>query len=279
MKKILILPDVHGRSFWKESIDKFLDEFPMEKEENKDNKIIFLGDYIDPYVWHDHVTEEEAYNNLFELLGKVVDLNAKYANSVIMLLGNHDLHYIYDTGEDCRVDYNRFPHYRKIFQTLIESKQIQLAYATTMQENSGMNWLFSHAGIQLGWLQHTMKVHGAEMNDITASSVADWLNTHMQDIMKQLAEVSYHRGGYDRYGSCLWADLHEMMGNNMISIHSDQLQHGRVNQVFAHTYSEEPYIDEETGIYMIDTGFSSYLLDENDKLQVYTKGSRYTYGS
>lgn len=33
---ILIIPDVHGRTFWKYAIDKY-------------DKVIFLGDYLDPY--------------------------------------------------------------------------------------------------------------------------------------------------------------------------------------------------------------------------------------
>ena len=42
--EVLIFPDVHGRKFWKDAISKF------PKEEYPDLKIVFLGDYIDPYV-------------------------------------------------------------------------------------------------------------------------------------------------------------------------------------------------------------------------------------
>ena len=37
--KILIIPDIHGRSFWIEPCSH-IDEF---------DKVIFLGDYHDPY--------------------------------------------------------------------------------------------------------------------------------------------------------------------------------------------------------------------------------------
>lgn len=37
--KLLILPDIHGRVFWKE---------PCQNIEDYD-KVIFLGDYLDPY--------------------------------------------------------------------------------------------------------------------------------------------------------------------------------------------------------------------------------------
>lgn len=39
--KILIIPDVHGRTFWKYAIDNI----------DKYDKVIFLGDYLDPYFW------------------------------------------------------------------------------------------------------------------------------------------------------------------------------------------------------------------------------------
>ena len=34
---MIIIPDVHGRVFWKEIV------------KNSEDKIIFLGDYVDPY--------------------------------------------------------------------------------------------------------------------------------------------------------------------------------------------------------------------------------------
>ena len=41
MEEIIIIPDVHGRTFWREAIEKY---------RNKENtQIIFLGDYLDPY--------------------------------------------------------------------------------------------------------------------------------------------------------------------------------------------------------------------------------------
>ena len=40
---VLVIPDVHGRKFWKEAINKF------SKDIYPDLNIIFLGDYVDPY--------------------------------------------------------------------------------------------------------------------------------------------------------------------------------------------------------------------------------------
>ena len=78
MKKgILIIPDVHGRDFWKEAVDN-----------NKYDKIIFLGDYADPYDF-EGITDEVTIENL----KSIIAYKQQNPNKVILLLGNHDLHY------------------------------------------------------------------------------------------------------------------------------------------------------------------------------------------
>ena len=49
-KKILIIPDVHGRTFWKSAV-----------ESGDYEKIVFLGDYTDPYEM-EGITNREALN-------------------------------------------------------------------------------------------------------------------------------------------------------------------------------------------------------------------------
>lgn len=41
MSKILIVPDVHGRKFWHKAKEMI----------NSVDKVVFLGDYLDPYPW------------------------------------------------------------------------------------------------------------------------------------------------------------------------------------------------------------------------------------
>ena len=46
--KILVIPDIHGRCFWRlhvNNIDKY-------------DKVVFLGDYVDPYG-PENITEED----------------------------------------------------------------------------------------------------------------------------------------------------------------------------------------------------------------------------
>ena len=54
---VLIIPDVHGREFWKEGIEK-----------RKQNElIIFLGDYTDPYP-HEGIKHEVIPDMLEDIL-------------------------------------------------------------------------------------------------------------------------------------------------------------------------------------------------------------------
>ena len=92
MSEILILGDIHGRSFWKEPCN------------NWTGKIIFLGDYHDPYG--EYIVEApdkvESLTNLKELVAFVLNiLNFSY---VICILGNHELPYFNGNGK-CRFDY------------------------------------------------------------------------------------------------------------------------------------------------------------------------------
>ena len=77
MSKILILGDIHGRSFWKEPCN------------NWEGKIVFLGDYHDPYG--EYVGEEPNKDESLVNLGELVEFveNKRHTSDVICLLGNH----------------------------------------------------------------------------------------------------------------------------------------------------------------------------------------------
>ena len=55
---ILIIGDVHGREFWKDAVAKYADEC---------DKIIFLGDYLDPYPW-ENITRKQAIWNFEDII-------------------------------------------------------------------------------------------------------------------------------------------------------------------------------------------------------------------
>ena len=87
--KILVLPDIHGRRFWKK---------PCENIEDYD-KVIFLGDYLDPYDF-EGITVIDAIKNFKE----IIEFKKNNVDKVILLLGNHDMPYFSS-------DYYFFSHY------------------------------------------------------------------------------------------------------------------------------------------------------------------------
>lgn len=72
--KIIIVPDVHGRDFWREPCYERYDEF---------DKIIFLGDYLD------HYSGESTYEHDIDTLIDVIGFKKTYSDKVILLIGNH----------------------------------------------------------------------------------------------------------------------------------------------------------------------------------------------
>lgn len=77
--KLIICGDIHGRSFWKNGLKHF--------NENPDSKMIFLGDYLDPYTRYEGITQEEALENFKQIL----EFAQANKNRVILLIGNHKI--------------------------------------------------------------------------------------------------------------------------------------------------------------------------------------------
>lgn len=73
---IAICSDCHGRQFWKDVIPR-KDEF---------EKIIFLGDYLDPYGF-EGVSNLNALDNFKEIL----EFKKENIDKVVLLIGNHKM--------------------------------------------------------------------------------------------------------------------------------------------------------------------------------------------
>lgn len=205
--QILIVPDVHGREFWKRSI-------------SGDYKaIVFLGDYLDPYSV-DQVYGADALNCLIE----IVNLKKMFPDKVHLLLGNHDIPYfqpdIFIPGP--RHDWNIHARAEKVF------KENRKLFEVAWQEGS---YLFSHAGITRGWL--TQNGWGGQIP--FPESVAEWLdNMSYGEIgLGQLAQCGEPRWGDYEYGSPLWADWMELLEDQVTG--KGPLLPGGLFQVVGHS--------------------------------------------
>ena len=144
MSKILILPDIHGRDFWKEPC-QHIDEF---------DKVICLGDYHDPYPFQ--VGKDTSRHMLRD---EFVPFVEAHKDKFICLYGNHDCNYIYDVSAD------RYDKYHALeIERLLAKLDLQLIYKQD-------GYLFSHSGVLPFWLESNGLTLD-DLNNIEASNPA-----------------------------------------------------------------------------------------------------------
>lgn len=128
--KTVILGDIHGRDCWKQII---VDEQP--------DRVIFIGDYFDSY--DNYTAAEQMWN--FE---QIINLKLSGKTEVIMLIGNHDYHYMRGVTED----YSGYQYgARPAIEQLLEDNKHHLQMCYRMGE-----FLFSHAGVSSEWLDNNI---------------------------------------------------------------------------------------------------------------------------
>ena len=77
MGKILLLYDTHGRPFWRDAVEKHMEECEY---------VLFGGDYLDPYQDEEEsVTIKESMKSLDD----IIELKQNNMEKVVLLLGNH----------------------------------------------------------------------------------------------------------------------------------------------------------------------------------------------
>lgn len=184
--KILIIPDIHGRDFYKEAVSEAI-RFDIE--------IVCLGDYLDPYWW-----DELHEDGVFEPLQELVRVKKSRPDKTHLLIGNHDSSYFY-RREMCRTRYDmdNAPIYSNYFRT--NSMLFDLFYDTVIAEK---RFLFSHAGVTKTWLSN-IYVSGDSIDDKLT-----WLKEHFNEFRKDLTRTAIwehlFRIGchYTTFRRCCW---------------------------------------------------------------------------
>lgn len=142
--KTLVISDVHGETFWQKIVNR----------ENPD-LTIFLGDYLDSF----NISPFQQFDNLNNILS-FKESEEKAGRKVILLLGNHDVHYVYN---DSQLRCTGYKSKTSLLcnRLLFDNKsKFQICYQLD-------NILFSHAGISSKWLQ---------LMDYDNSPISDFLN-------------------------------------------------------------------------------------------------------
>src|SRR5680860_961355 len=184
--KLVAIGDLHGESCW-QAID--FDRY---------DRIVFLGDYVDsPY---------QSEKGILENFNAVIQFKKSLPEKVILILGNHDIHYLHYPKYSC----SGFDPLLQVPLTDIYNNNYDLFQVAYQIQNH----LFSHAGISFPWyekfqlfLENTSL--NKELEDL--DSLAEIFNavekSSHRDILHQ---VGVRRGGTEEYGGMTWADRQEL---------------------------------------------------------------------
>lgn len=163
MRQYNVIGDIHGRTSWKSLV--------IEEAVN-----IFVGDYFDPY--DGSITLDEMTKNFLD----IIEYRKNHPNT-ILLLGNHDLHYIY--GEES----TRFMRYAQGDIKKLILDNIDYFYGIAYSIGKGI--LVSHAGVTTTWLKNS-KYAGIE-------SDAEMIEEHVNGLF------------WEGYGEVNWQGAQKFM--------------------------------------------------------------------
>lgn len=201
--KILIVPDVHGREFWKEPVKTVL--------ENSDAEIVFLGDYLDPYPDEfdadyelDFQASVEYLQTAIDRFKEIIELKKQYPDRITLLLGNHDCTYAISKDIcQCRTDYLHFADIKNLF-----GENRELFQLAKEEDINGKHFIFSHAGMLREYFSwYLSDVNWEVVNPVlylnNAWAVGDY------NVLDKLGVYDKYRGPCfgNKYGSPIWSDI------------------------------------------------------------------------
>lgn len=155
-EKILVLGDIHGRTCWKDIIER----------ENPD-LTVFLGDYVSS---HDGISGKDQIFNLFNIL----EYKESNPDKVILLRGNHDTQHLGYYWADCsgrNIEVLKWMSQPEIKEKFL--KNTQWMYVVE-------NYLLSHAGVSEEWLKY-YNINFDDINDLEPSEAFGFTPSKMSD--------------------------------------------------------------------------------------------------
>lgn len=200
-----LIGDIHGRNAWRQLV-------------RIDMINIFLGDYLDPYDRDDLQADSTEYDNLRD----IIRFKQQHPET-ILLLGNHDLHYLWDEH------YSRYndEHAERYAQLIREHLHLfQAAYAI------GDRVLVTHAGVTRPWLQLAGISHlqsASQFAEAICRCMSDEGSRHLFSV-----ESTFHPDDYcgtSPTASPIWVRPHTLLDYGALTNH-----HGdTIYQVVGHT--------------------------------------------
>lgn len=226
--KVLVIGDVHGRDSW---------EKPCELLIEKVDHIVFLGDYVD--TREGISPAEQKYN-----LQNIIAFANKYSNKVHLLLGNHDLHYMFDRLDFRGSGYE--PYARWDYLELYRTYEFKMCVEIN-------DIIFVHAGITSEWYDEWAWkiIEKATDFNMPVENMSDILNVGLKLYPLSYTWVGSLRGGLDPTGGPTWADYKELVSSPIVNR----------TQVVGHTQVDEVHIVDSfhnSKLVFCDTGLEEF---------------------
>lgn len=127
--RVLIIPDVHGRTLWKEHV----------KEEH--DLCVFLGDYFDSW-------DETAASQIANFR-EIMEYKKANKDKTKCLIGNHDHHYI----RGCNGGTSGYQKVHAVDIQLVMEEFMDELQAAYILRHETSNILFTHAGVSKSFLK------------------------------------------------------------------------------------------------------------------------------
>lgn len=215
--KTVILGDIHGTNYW-QTIINF----------EKPDRVVFVGDYFDSF----DIPYDKQIDNFLDL----IEYKEKSGGEVILLIGNHDYHYLPYINDTYTSGYQS--KYAHLIKHTVEKNlhHLQIAYQFD-------DFLITHAGVS----EEFMDTNFDKWSEET-------IVEHLNDLFKYKPNKFLFNGldpyGDDTYQTPIWIRPRSLMRANNTS----ELKR-RYVQVVGHTQVKE--IDTKGGA----TGGRYYFID------------------
>lgn len=204
--KTVSIGDTHGMAVV-DTVLRIIDEH---------DRFVFSGDYVDSF----NVDDLTMKKNLLD----VIKLKERYPEKIVLLWGNHDMHYLlgneyYCTGFRPMMQLD----FHEIFKS--NSDLFQLSWQTD-------DYLWTHAGVSSQWFDLRFKPFTVKHKNI--SSFSALLNLAFDEKFPAIFDVGYVRGGDHEVGGPLWCDNTELVSDPLKGF-NQIVGHNRVREI--HTIS------------------------------------------
>jgi len=197
--KTVSIGDVHGRLV-----------LPTVQEiSGKYDKIIFIGDYVDSFT--------EADLSISVNLFDIIEFKKANPDKVVLLLGNHDLQYMF--GYDRHGCSGYRPQMKETLYSIFKDNKDLFQMSYQIEDT-----IWTHAGVHEGWYKQRFIKFVKDYPDLTLSQQLNLAFSKFN--YESLFDVGHSRGGWYNVGGPFWCDANELKSSPI----------RRYNQIVGHTH-------------------------------------------